>query len=205
MFDGKIDFMDFNKIKINYGGKLTCRKIFKKKYIIFLIVSVIILIVLISLYTVKNKNIITAEVDLKGFEEQKSKLESSYNLIKNKNQEEEMNLNKFKNQINVIRKDIYDVRNKEERAKMENKDIINQRDDLEKKSASLSVQLKTEYELKDVYESKISSLTMLLDNLKIEYNKLIEQNGGENPDKSDIKSSKIVNSVEATKRRRKSR
>ena len=197
MFDGKIDFMDFNKIKINYGGKLTCRKIFKKKYIIFLIVSVIILIVLISLYTVKNKNIITAEVDLKGFEEQKSKLESSYNLIKNKNQEEEMNLNKFKNQINVIRKDIYDVRNKEERAKMENKDIINQRDDLEKKSASLSVQLKTEYELKDVYESKISSLTMLLDNLKIEYNKLIEQNGGENPDKSDIKSSKIVNSVEA--------
>ena len=77
MFDGKIDFMDLNKIKINYGGKLTCRKIFKKKYIIFLIVSVIILIVLISLYTVKNKNIITAEVDLKGFEEQKSKLEST--------------------------------------------------------------------------------------------------------------------------------
>jgi hypothetical protein len=197
MFDGKIDFMDFNKIKINYGGKLTCRKIFKKKYIIFLIVSVIILIVLISLYTVKNKDIITAEVDLKGFEEQKSQLESSYNLIKNKNQEEEMNLNKFKNQINVIRKDIYDVRNKEERAKMENKDIINQRDDLEKKSASLSVQLKTEYELKDVYDQKISSLTVLLDNLKIEYNKLIEQNGGENQDNSDIKSSKIVNSIEA--------
>ena len=197
MFDGKIDFMDFNKIKINYGGKLTCRKIFKKKYIIFLIVSVIILIVLISLYTVKNKDIITAEVDLKGFEEQKSQLESSYNLIKNKNQEEEMNLNKFKNQINVIRKDIYDVRNKEERAKMENKDIINQRDDLEKKSASLSVQLKTEYELKDVYDQKISSLTVLLDNLKIEYKKLIEQNGGENQDKSDIKSSKIVNSIEA--------
>ena len=38
---------------------------------------------------------------------------------------------------------------------------------------------------------------MLLDNLKIEYNKLIEQNGGENQDKSDIKSSKIVNSIEA--------
>ena len=142
MFDGKIDFMDFNKIKINYGGKLTCRKIFKKKYIIFLIVSVIILIVLISLYTVKNKNIITAEVDLKGFEEQKSKLESSYNLIKNKNQEEEMNLNKFKNQINVIRKDIYDVRNKEERAKMENKDIINQRDDLEKKKCFFKCPIK---------------------------------------------------------------
>ena len=93
-----------------------------------------------------------------------------------------MNLNKFKNQINVIRKDIYDVKNKEERAKMENKDIINQRDDLEKKSASLSVQLKKEYELKDVYDQKISSLTVLLDNLKIEYNKLIEQNGGENQD-----------------------
>ena len=45
MFDGKIDFMDFNKIKINYGGKLTCRKIFKGKYIIFLIISFICLII----------------------------------------------------------------------------------------------------------------------------------------------------------------
>ena len=197
MFDGKIDFMDFNKIKINYGGKLTCRKIFKKKYIIFLILSVIILIVLISLYTVKNKKIITTQVDIKDFEEQKMKMESSFNLVKNKNQEEEMNLNKFKNQINVIRKDIYDKKNKEERIKMENRDIINQRDDLEKRSSSLSIQLKTHYELKEVYDQKISSLTVLLDNLKIEYKKLIEQKGQEKDDKSDIKSSKIISSIEA--------
>ena len=190
--------MDFNKIKINYGGKLTCRKIFKKKYFIFLIVSIIILIVLISLYTVKNKNIITTQVDIKDFEEQKSKLEISYNLVKNKNQEEEMNLNKFKNQINVIRKDIYNIKNQEERIKMGNKDIINQRNDLEKKSTSLSIQLKTLYELKNVYDEKISSLTVLLKNLEIEYNKLLEQKGGEeNEDKSSIKFSKIVNSMEA--------
>ena len=177
MFDGKIDFMDFNKIKINYGGKLTCRKIFKKKYIIFLIVSIIILIVLISLYVVKDKKIITTQADIKDSEEQRSKLETSFNLVKNRNQEEELNLNNFKNQINVIRKDIYDVRNKEERAKMENKDIINQRNDLEKQSSSLSVKLKTIYELKDTYDEKISSLSALLANLKVEYNKLIEEKG----------------------------
>ena len=78
MFDGKIDFMDFNKIKINYGGKLTCRKIFKKKYIIFLIISVIILIVLISLYTVKNNKIIEIQKDIKNLEDEKSKLENNY-------------------------------------------------------------------------------------------------------------------------------
>ena len=195
MFDGKIDFMDFNKIKINYGGKLTCRKIFKKKYIIFLIVSVIILIVLISLYSVKNKKIITTQVDLKDFEAQKKKIEDSYYIIKNKNHEEEIDLNRFRNQINVLKKDIYDIKNKEERIKTENRDIINQRDDLERQSTSLSLQLKTEYELKDVYDQKISSLTVLLDNLKIEYQKLVEQKGEE--DKSDIKSSKVVSSLEA--------
>ena len=197
MFDGKIDFMDFNTIKINYGGKLTCRKIFKKKYIIFLIVSIIVLIVLISIYTVKNNKIIATQVDIKDFEEQKLKIENSYNLVKNKNQEEEMNLNKFKNQINVIKKDIYDIKNKEERIKMENRDIINQRDDLEKKSTSLSIQLKTQYELKDVYDQKISSLTVLLDNLKIEYNKLLEHKEEEKEDNTNIKASKIITSLEA--------
>ena len=177
MFDGKIDFMDFNKIKINYGGKLTCRKIFKKKYIIFLIVSIIILIVLISLYIVKNKKIITTQADIKDSEEQRSKLETSFNSVKNRNQEEELNLNNFKNQINVIKKDIYNVRNQEERIKLENKDYINQRNDLEKQSSSLSVKLKTIYELKDTYDEKISSLSALLANLKVEYNKLIEEKG----------------------------
>ena len=194
MFDGKIDFMDFNKIKINYGGKLTCRKIFKKKYIIFLIASVIILIVLISLYIIKNNNIITTQVDIKNFEEEKYKLDSNYNLVKIKNQEEEMNLNKYKNQINIISKDINDIKSKEEKIKNENKNIKGQRDDLEKKSTSLSIELKTQYELKQVYEQKLSSLTILLDNLKIEYNKLNGQKSGE---KEGIEISKIISPLEA--------
>jgi len=197
MFDGKIDFMDFNKIKINYGGKLTCRKIFKKKYIIFLILSAILLIVLISLYTVKNNKISSIQSDIKIYEEQKNDLENTYNYIKNKNHEEEMELIKFKNQINVIKNDINDISSKDEKAKKENKDIITQRDNLEKKSTSLSVQLKTEYELKEVYNQKISSLNTLLSNLKIEYNKLQEQKGNKDEDKSDIKKSEIINSIEA--------
>lgn len=198
MFDGKIDFMDFNKIKINYGGKLTCRKIFKKKYIIFLILSVIILITLITLYTVKNKNINAIQAEIKDFENQKSNLESSFTLVRIKNHEEEMDLNEYKNKINLIENDLNDMNGKEEKAKKDNKEIKTQRDDLEKKSTALSLQLKTEYELKEVYEKKISSLTVLLDNLKIEYTKLKEQKGEEKEEnKSGIKSSKIVVSMEA--------
>ena len=162
MFDGKIDFMDFNKIKINYGGKLTCRKIFKKKYIIFLIISVIILIVLISLYTVKNNKIIEIQKDIKNLEDEKSKLENNYISIKNKNNNEEMTLNQNKNEINVLKNQINDISSKEEKTKEENKNIIKQRDDLEKQSSALSLQLKEEYEMKNVYDQKISSLTTLL-------------------------------------------
>ena len=196
MFDGKIDFMDFNKIKINYGGKLTCRKIFKKKYIIFLILSAIILIVLISFYTIKNNKIIEIQKDIKNLEDEKSKLENNYISIKNKNNKDEMTLNQNKNEINVIRNLINDISTKEEKTKEENKNVIKQRDDLEKQSTSLSIQLKEEYELKNVYEQKISSLTTLLSNLKIEYNKLIEKKG-EEENKSAIKSSKIINPQEA--------
>ena len=167
MFDGKIDFMDFNKIKINYGGKLTCRKIFKKKYIIFLILSIIILITLIAIFTVKNKKILTIQADIQDYENQKTTLENNYNLVKMKNNDEEMDLNRYKNQNNIIRNDINDMMSKEEKAKKENQEIITQRDELEKKSTSLSIQLKSEYELKDVYEQQISSLQTLLNNLKI--------------------------------------
>jgi hypothetical protein len=195
MFDGKIDFMDFNKIKINYGGKLTCRKIFKKKYIIFLILSIIILITLIAIFTVKNKKILTIQADIQDYENQKTTLENNYNLVKMKNNDEEMDLNRYKNQNNIIRNDINDMMSKEEKAKKENQEIITQRDELEKKSTSLSIQLKSEYELKDVYDQKISSLQVLLDNLKIEYNKLKEQK--EEGDKSPISSSKIIATFEA--------
>ena len=196
MFDGKIDFMDFNKIKINYGGKLTCRKIFKKKYIIFLIISVIILIVLISLYTVKNNKIIEIQKDIKNLEDEKSKLENNYISIKNKNNNEEMTLNQNKNEINVLKNQINDISSKEEKTKEENKNIIKQRDDLEKQSSALSLQLKEEYEMKNVYDQKISSLTTLLSNLKIEYNKLIEKKG-EDENKPAIRSSSIINPQEA--------
>jgi len=195
MFDGKIDFMDFNKIKINYGGKLTCRKIFKIKYIIFLILSIIALIILISIFTVKNKKILTIQVDIQDYENQKTNLENNYNLVKLKNNDIEMDLNRYKNQIKIIRNEVNDMSGKEEKAKKENQDIITQRNDLEKKSTSLSIKLKSEYELKDVYEQKISSLQVLLDNLKIEYNKLKEQK--EEGDKSPISSSKIIVTFEA--------
>ena len=164
MFDGKIDFMDFNKIKINYGGKLTCRKIFKKKYIIFLILSIIILITLIAIFTVKNKKILTIQAYIQDYENQKTTLDNNYNLVKMKNNDEEMDLNRYKNQNNIIRNDINDMMSKEEKAKKENQEIITQRDELEKKSTSLSIQLKSEYELKDVYEKQISYLQILLNN-----------------------------------------
>ena len=195
MFDGKIDFMYFNKIKINYGGKLTCKKIFKKKYIIFLILSIIALITLITIFTVKNKKILTIQVDIQDAESQKSNLENSFNLVKIKNDEQEMELNNCKNQINILLNDIKDMTDKEDKAKKENQDTITQRDDLEKRSTTLSQQLKTEYELKDVYEQKISSLQVLLDNLKIEYNKLKEQK--EQDEKSGIRTSKIIVPFEA--------
>jgi sensor domain CHASE-containing protein len=81
MFDGKIDFMDFNKIKINYGGKLTCRKVFKKKYILFLLFSIILIIILICLYASKKSQISEIEILMKQLENEKSKIENSLNMI----------------------------------------------------------------------------------------------------------------------------
>jgi hypothetical protein len=99
--------------------------------------------------------------------------------------------------LNFNKAQFIKMKEEDEKAKKENKDIITQRDNLEKKSTSLSAQLKTEYELKEVYNQKISSLNTLLSNLKIEYNKLQEQKGNKDEDKSDIKKSEIINSIEA--------
>ena len=54
-------------------------------------------------------------------------------------------------------------------------------------------------ELKDVYNQKISSLTNLLESLKIEYDKLLEQKGDKRDDEDElnIKNSNIINSIEA--------
>ena len=197
MFDGKIDFMDFNKIKINYGGKLTCRKIFKKKYIIFLILSIICLIVLISLYTVKNKEIYSKTSDIDTYKKKQSDVENNFNLVKHRNTEEEIELNKFRNEINIIKNNIEDVSNRETNIKKINKEIKQERDELEKRSTTLSLNYKTEFELKNVYEQKITSLTTLLESLKTEYEKLKAQQKEDEENKLSIKYSKIITPGEA--------
>ena len=201
MFDGKIDFMDFNKIKINYGGKLTCRKIFKKKYIIFLILSFLLLIILISIYSVKNSKISGILIEIKELEEQKSKIENSLNLLSTQNMEEKINLNKFQNQVDMVRDDIIKKTKEEEIIKKHNKEIISKRDDLQENFNNLNTQLKTEMELKEINEQKKTSLNTLLESLKKEYEKLLEQKGGRKEEKEEentiIESSKIINSIEA--------
>ena len=198
MFDGKIDFMDFNKIKINYGGKLTCRKIFKGRYIIFLIISLICLTFLISLYAIKNSKISGISMEIKEIQNKKLELDNNLSLIKNQNFEESINLINFQDQMNSIKNEII-IKNKTEgQIKKKNEEIKLEKDKLEKQGANLNTQLKTEIELKDVYNQKISSLTNLLESLKKEYAKLLEQKDKkDDEDNLNIKNSNIINSIEA--------
>ena len=193
--------MDFNKIKINYGGKLTCRKIFKKKYIIFLILSILFLIILISIYSVKNSKISGILIEIKELEDEKNKIENSLNLLTTQNMEEDINYNKFKSQVDLMEKDIEKKIEEKKEIENQNSQIISERDTLERRSTSLSMQLKTEMELKEVYEQKKTSLNTLLESLKKEYEKLLEQKGGRKEEKEEentiIESSKIINSIEA--------
>ena len=85
----------------------------------------------------------------------------------------------------------------EESIKKVNKQIKTERDELEKRSTSLSLEYKTQFELKGVYEQKISSLTTLLNSLKTEYEKLKEQKTDKDDNKLNIKFSKIVSLGEA--------
>jgi hypothetical protein len=190
--------MDFNKIKINYGGKLTCRKIFKKKFLIFVILSNICIIIFAVLFSLKNKKIEGIMIETKEFLEQISEMENSVNLTKKQNMEDEKNLNEFQNQIDKIKNDLKEINEKEESIKAKNNDIITERDKYERQSTTLSVQLKTETELKEIYQQKISSLSTLLNSLKIEYDKLKEQTGNiQDEDNLSIDNSKIINSIEA--------
>ena len=192
MFDGKIDFMDFNKIKINYGGKLTCRKIFRGKYIIFLIISIICLIFLVSLLLIKNKKITDISIEIKTIEDDITQIEQLINTMKNKNMNDEIRLSEQKNKIETLKNEIRDKNKKEQEYKKRNEEITKQKDELEKKSALLSTQLKTEMELQEVYDQKNASLTNLLESLKIEYDKLVKQKGG--IEEKSIENSKIVRS-----------
>ena len=88
---------------------------------------------------------------------------------------------------------------KEVEIKSKNKKTIEERDKFEKQNTALSTQLKTEMELKEVYLQKISSLTTLLESLKVEYEKLLEQKSGntDDDDPLSVKNSKIINAIEA--------
>ena len=198
MFDGKIDFMDFNKIKINYGGKLTCRKIFKKRFIIYLVVSILCLILLIFIYTIRNNKLSGISMEIKEIQNKKLELDNNLSLIKNQNFEESINLINFQDQMNSIKNEII-IKNKTEgQIKKKNEEIKLEKDKLEKQGANLNTQLKTEIELKDVYNQKISSLTNLLESLKKEYAKLLEQKDKkDDEDNLNIKNSNIINSIEA--------
>jgi len=196
MFDGKIDFMDFNKIKINYGGKLTCRKVFKKKYLLFLIFSIILIIILIYFYANKKKQISDITILMKELEKEKSQIENNLNILSTQKLEGEMNLNKLENEINIMSEDVNQVEKRKKTIEDQNSQIISQKKELENESTSLSQKLKTETELKDVYDQKISSLNTLLESLKKEYEKLLEQKGGQKKE-SVIESSNIINSIEA--------
>ena len=198
MFDGKIDFMDFNKIKINYGGKLTCRKIFKKRFIIYLVVSILCLILLIFIYTIRNNKLSGISMEIKEIQNKKLELDNNLSLIKNQNFEESINLINFQDQMNSIKNEII-IKNKTEgQIKKKNEEIKLEKDKLEKQGTNLNTQLKTEIELKDVYNQKISSLTNLLESLKKEYAKLLEQKDKkDDEDNLNIKNSNIINSIEA--------
>ena len=197
MFDGKIDFMDFNKIKINYGGKLTCRKVFKRKYIIFIILSTLLIITLVIIYSSINKKISGINIELKELDERRNQIEYGLKLIRNQNAEEDINLIKFKNQKDIMQIEIKEKEKNEEEIQKSNTVIIEERDNLESRSTLLSVQLKTEMELKEVYLQKITSLTSLLESLKVEFEKLLEQKKGKTEDDDlNVKNSKIINSIE---------
>ena len=202
MFDGKIDFMDFNKIKINYGGKLTCRKIFKRKYLIFLIISIILLIFVVTLYSIKNNKIKGISIEIKSLINQQEKLENSITLLTNQNSEEKINLNTFQKDLDSMNNDILELIQKEEIAKNINAKNTDEKIKLEKSNKDLTSKLKTETELKEVYLQKISSLNNLLESLKIEYEKLRQHNDKDRKEENEnlnIKNSKIISLEEASK------
>ena len=100
-------------------------------------------------------------------------------------------MNSIKNEIIIKNKTEGQIKKKNEEIKLE-------KDKLEKQGTNLNTQLKTEIELKDVYNQKISSLTNLLESLKKEYAKLLEQKDKkDDEDNLNIKNSNIINSIEA--------
>ena len=139
-------------------------------------------------------------MEIKETENKILELGNNLSSIKNTNLEEEINLSKLQEQMEIIENQIIILNKNEEKIKKKNEEIKLEKSNLEKQSANLNTQLKTEIELKDVYNQKISSLTNLLESLKIEYEKLLEQKGDkkdEDEDTLNIKNSNIINSIEA--------
>jgi hypothetical protein len=134
---------------------------------------------------------------MKQLENEKSQIENSLNMISTQNQEEKINYNKLIYEINIMDQDVKQIEKRKKAIEEENSKIVSQRKELENESTELSQKLKTEMELKeDVYDKKISSLTALLESLKKEYEKLLEQKNGQKKETS-IESSKIISSIEA--------
>ena len=100
--------------KFLLGEKLTCRKIFKKKYTIFLILSLIVNIFLVSLYTIKSNKIKGITIEMKELDEQKSQIDNSINLLKKQNNEDVINISNLQNEIESIKIDIEEKTKKEE-------------------------------------------------------------------------------------------
>ena len=173
MFNGKIDFMDFNKIRINYGGKLTCKGIFNFKFIIFLIISGLFLIILISIYSVKSQNLSKILSEIADLQSKNSQIDNEINIMSNKIIQDEINLKDLNNNINQINIDLQKEEQKEKEETEKNKVFLSQKEEMEKAIDSLNQELKTESDLKEVYIQKISSLKGLLESSQKEYKKLL--------------------------------
>ena len=138
-------------------------------------------------------------MEIKEIENKKLEIDKNLSLMRNKNLEESIILSDFQKEIDIITDEIANMNKIQEQIKKEYEDIKLEKDKLEKQNTNLNTQLKTETELKDVYNQKISSLTNLVESLKKEYEKLLEQKGDKEDDEDnlDIKSSNIINSIEA--------
>lgn len=199
MFDGKIDLSDFDKVNLNYGGKITGKKMFELRFILFFFIYIIIIVSLSVILYKKKEELNQKSYALSQRIQESAYLQRNITSLSLLEKEEQEKINERKEQIEKIKQELDPKKINYENLLQEYKQKEEQRNILEKKSASLSLQLKTETELEDVYQQKISSLNNLLSSLKKEYQKLLEQNKNEENDDNHffIDSSKIINEKES--------
>ena len=110
-------------------------------------------------------------MEIKEIVTKNDEMSEKINLLRTQNKQEEMKLSESQSQNSIIKNELSMLNTKEKNTKKTNLELISEKEKLEKQSASLNTQLKTESELKEVYEQKISSLTTLLESLEKEYKK----------------------------------